>query len=460
MLKRLSTWALALLVGARAMGQTPDKPNIVFILADDLGYGDIGVNGQKLLRIPNIDALAKEGMTFTDFHAGAPVCSPSRSVLITGLHTGHTTIRGNATIRGGIAGNKGKQTVRRTNLTAEDFTIGKLMGQSGYTTALTGKWHLDGYDTLATPIHRGFDQFSGWLIAYPGTYANGYWPAQRYINGELKNVDRNQNGRKGYYADDLTTDESIAFMTAQRGSKEPFVLMINYNSPHSPLDAVDSTVYQKQNWPQDMKIYGAQVHHLDQNVGRIKKYLIESGLAQNTIVFFCSDNGPRSEGTPQQTAVAEFFDSNGQLRGYKRDLYEGGIRVPMIVWAPGTVKPGTLSKEPAYFADIMPTFADIAQSKAKYATDGASVLPAIRGKPVSKPRFLYWEFFEKGFEQAVRYGKWKAVKTKGKLELYDLDKDISETNDVASEYPDVVASIENYLKTSRTESPFWPVEGK
>jgi arylsulfatase A-like enzyme len=202
------------------------------------------------------------------------------------------------------------------------------------------------------------------------------------------------------------------------------------------------------------------VHHLDQNVGRIKKYLIESGLAQNTIVFFCSDNGPRSEGTPQQTAVAEFFDSNGQLRGYKRDLYEGGIRVPMIVWAPGTVKPGTLSKEPAYFADIMPTFADIAQSKAKYATDGASVLPAIKGKPVSKPRFLYWEFFEKGFQQAVRYGKWKAVKTKGKLELYDLDKDISETNDVASEYPDVVASIENYLKTSRTESPFWPVEGK
>lgn len=456
----LTIWVLASLIGARATGQGAGTPNIVFILADDLGYGDIGVNGQKLIRTPNIDALAKEGITFTDFYAGAPVCSPSRSVLITGLHTGHTTIRGNATIRGGIAGNKGKQTVRRANLAEGDFTIGKLMNQSGYTAALTGKWHLDGYDTLATPIHRGFDEFSGWLIAYPGTYANGYWPAQRYINGALKNVASNQDGRKGYYADDLTTDESIAFMSRQKGSKKPFLLMINYNSPHSPLDAVDSTIYQDKDWPADMKIYGAQVHHLDENVGKIKKYLIENGLAKNTIVFFCSDNGPRSEGTPQQTAVAEFFDSNGQLRGYKRDMYEGGIRVPMIVWAPGTVKAGAVSKEPAYFADIMPTFADIAKSEVHYNTDGTSVLAAIKGRKPSKPRFLYWEFFEKGFEQAVRYGNWKAVKAKGKLELYDLGKDLGETTDVAAQRPDVVAKIENYLKTSRTESPFWPVEGK
>lgn len=454
---------LMLLAGAfsasrlAAQGRTP---NIVFILADDLGYGDIGVNGQKLIRTPNIDALAKEGITFTDFHAGAPVCSPSRGVLITGLHTGHTTIRGNATIRGGIAGSKGKQTVRRTNLTVDDFTIGKLMSQSGYTTALTGKWHLDGYDTLATPIHRGFDEFSGWLIAYPGTYANGYWPAKRYINGQLKDVAKNQDGQKGYYADDLTTDESIAFMDKQKGSKKPFLLMINYNSPHSPLDAVDSTVYKDKDWPEDMKIYGAQVHHLDENVGRIKKYLTESGLSENTIVFFCSDNGPRSEGTPRQTAVAEFLDSNGPLRGYKRDMYEGGIRVPMIVWAPGTVKAGAVSNEPAYFADIMPTFADIAKSKIKYAADGASVLPAIKGQAGKGPRFLYWEFFEKGFEQAVRYGQWKAVKAKGKLELYDLSQDIGETTDVAVRHPDVVAKIENYLKTSRTESPFWPVEAK
>nr|WP_295927501.1 arylsulfatase [uncultured Dyadobacter sp.] len=457
MLKKLNTWALILLIGARAFGQTP---NVVFILADDLGYGDIGVNGQQRMRTPNIDALAREGITFTDFHAGAPVCSPSRSVLITGLHTGHTTIRGNATIQGGVAGNKGKQTVRRANLAAGDFTVGKLMSQSGYTTALTGKWHLDGYDTLATPIHRGFDEFSGWLISYTDTYSNGYWPKKRYVNGALKPIDANQNGKKGYYTDDQTTDESIAFLSRQKDAKKPFLLMVNFNSPHSPLDAVDSTVYKDQDWPEDMKIYGAMVHHLDENVGRIKKYLIESGLSQNTIVFFCSDNGPRSEGTPQQTAIAEFFDSNGALRGYKRDMYEGGIRVPMIVWAPGTAKPGTVSKEPAYFADLMPTFADIAKSKVKYNTDGASVLPAIKGKPGHGPRFLYWEFFEKGFEQAVRFGKWKAVKANGKMELYDLDKDLGETQDVAAKNPAIVSKIEDYLKTSRTESPFWPVRTK
>jgi len=454
-LKKMSCLLVSVLFATQVFAQSP---NIVFILADDLGYADIGVNGQKLMLTPNIDALAKEGVTFTDFHAGAPVCSPSRSVLITGLHTGHTTIRGNATKQGGLAGSKGKQKVYRANLAKDDFTVGKLMRESGYTTALMGKWHLDGYDTLATPIHRGFDEFSGWLISYGETYANGYWSAGRYTNGKLHEIVQNKNGRKGHYTDDICTDESIEFLSRQKNAKKPFLLMINYNSPHSPLDAVDSTVYKNKDWPEDMKVYGAMVHHLDENVGKIKQYLTESGLSENTIVFFCSDNGPRSENTPQQTAVADFFDSNGQLRGYKRDMYEGGIRVPMIVWAPGKVKAGSISKEPAYFADIMPTFADMAQSKVKYSTDGTSVLPFIKGQKTGKPRFLYWEFFEKGFEQAVRYGKWKAVKANGKTELYDLENDISERSDVAGKNPAVLKEIETYLAHSRTESPFWPVD--
>lgn len=447
--------AAGLLIAASSFAQ--QTPNIIFILADDLGYGDIGVNGQKLIGTPNIDALAKEGIRFTDFYAGAPVCSPSRSVLITGLHTGHTTIRGNSTIRGGIAGNRGKRTVRRASLAKEDFTIGELMSKSGYHTALMGKWHLDGYDTLATPIHRGFDEFSGWLVSYGKTYAKGYWPEGRYTNGKVVDVPRNLNGKKGYYTDDICTDESIAFLEKQKNATKPFLLMVNYNSPHSPFDAADSTVYQDKDWSPDAKIYGAQVHHLDENIGKIKRYLEASGLAKNTIVFFCSDNGPRSEGTPEQTAVAEFFDSNGQLRGYKRDLYEGGIRVPLIVWALGKLKAGAVSNEPSYFADIMPTFAAIAKSKVSYQTDGASVLPVLKGKKIGSDRFLYWEFFEKGFEQAVRYGKWKAVKAKGKLELYDLSKDLSETKDVAAQNPAVVKQIEDYLKTSRTESPYWPL---
>jgi len=454
LVRKLSFLFIAAMLSVRVFGQSP---NIVFILADDLGYGDIGVNGQKLIRTPNIDALAKEGVVFSNFYAGAPVCSPSRSVLITGLHTGHTTIRGNATKQGGIAGSKGKEVVRRANLAEDDFTVGKLMQQSGYRTALMGKWHLDGYDTLATPIHRGFDEFSGWLISYKGTYANGYWPAERYQNGKLKQVAQNQKGNKGYYTDDMCTDESIEFLSRQKGEK-PFLLMINYNSPHSPLDAVDSTLYKDKDWPQDMKIYASMVQHLDENVAKIKQYLIKSGLAKNTIVFFCSDNGPRSEGTKQQTAVADFFDSNGQLRGYKRDMYEGGIHVPMIVWAPGKVKAGSVNKEPGYFADMMATFGDIARSQVKYTTDGTSIYSFIKGQKPANPRFLYWEFFEKGFEQAVRYGKWKAIKVKGKFELYDLENDISETNDIASRNPAVIKEIENYLANARTESPFWPVD--
>ncbi|MCF0055290.1 arylsulfatase [Dyadobacter sp. CY356] len=453
--KKISVLIVAILLTGKVFAQSP---NIIFIVADDLGYADIGVNGQKLIRTPNIDALAKEGVTFTDFHAGAPVCSPSRSVLITGLHTGHTTIRGNATKQGGIAGSKGKQTVYRANLAKDDFTLGNLMQQSGYTTALMGKWHLDGYDTLATPIHRGFDEFSGWLISYSETYANGYWPTKRYTNGKLIDVLPNQGGKKGYYADDICTDESLDFLSRQKNVKKPFLLMINYNSPHSPLDVVDSTVYKDKDWPLDMKIYSAMVHHLDENVGKIKQYLIDSGLSKNTIVFFCSDNGPRSEETKQQTAVAEFFNSNGDLRGYKRDTYEGGVRVPLIVWAPGKLKAGSISKEPAYFADVMPTFADIAQSKVKYKSDGISIYPFMKGQKSGEPRFLYWEFFERGFEQAVRYGKWKAVKAHGKTELYDLDRDLGETTDVANLNPDIIRKIDAYLSGNRTDSPFWPID--
>jgi arylsulfatase A-like enzyme len=443
----------ALLISATAWAQ--QTPNIVFILADDLGYGDLGVYGQKLIRTPNIDQLAKEGVQFTDFYAGAPVCSPSRSVLMTGQHTGHTTIRGNMTKQGGKPGNKRNKTIYRANLAENDFTIGNLLRESGYTTAMAGKWHLDGYDTLATPIHRGFDFFSGWLISYPETYANGYWPTQRYVNGKTVSIDKNKNETKGYYADAITTDEALDFLSKQKNAKKPFMLMVNYNNPHSPLDAPDNSAYADKDWPEHMKTYASMVHNLDKNVGKIKKYLADHDL-KNTIVFFCSDNGARSEGGKQLTEVAEFFNSSGALKGYKRDMYDGGIRIPMIAWAPGLLPAGKVDNTPGYFADIMPTFAGIAKSRVKYQSDGINILPlAGAKKEPAKPRFLYWEFFEKGFEQAVRYGDWKAVKRAGKLELYNISKDIGETHDVAAQNPAVVKTIENYLAVSRTESPFW-----
>jgi len=434
------------------------KPNIVFILADDLGYGDVGVYGQKQILTPNIDKLANEGTRFTDFYAGAPVCSPSRGSILTGLNTGHATIRGNATQQGGIAGRKGKNVVYRANLTREDYTIGNLLQDAGYNTSLVGKWHVDGYDSLATPLQRGFDKFSGWLINIPETYASTYWPDHRYVNGKLLPVEPNTNARKGYYETNICTDEALAYLETQKNSEKPFFLMLNYNNPHSPLDVPDQAIYKNKDWPEDMKTYAAMVYYLDQAVGRVKDYLIKSGLSENTIVFFASDNGPRSEPTSQLKAVSEFFNSNGKLKGYKRDMYDGGIRIPFIAWAPFVKNAPKVSDVPGYFPDIMPTFAELAGKTNGFKTDGASIYPAIKGEKVKKDRFLYWEFFELGFEQGVRYGRWKGVKRHHKLELYDLKNDIGETQDVAAAHPDIVKTIEDYLLTARVDSPYWTVK--
>ena len=457
MIKRrlLFAWIVLITCSTAVAQQNPQKPNIVFILADDLGYGDVGIYGQKQILTPNIDQLAKEGTQFTDFHAGAPVCSPSRCSLITGLNSGHATIRGNSTDHGGIGGKKGKSVVYRANISDEDYTIGNLLQDAGYNTSLVGKWHIDGYDSLATPLQHGFDQFSGWLINKPETYASTYWPDKRYRNGKIVTIEQNSNGKKGYYETNLCTDEALQYLQSQKNSAKPFFLMLNFNNPHSPLDVPDQAVFKDKDWPEDMKTYAAMVYFMDQSVGKIKDYLIKSGLSKNTILIFTSDNGPRSEPTPQLSAVADFFDSRGKLKGFKRDMYEGGIRVPFVVWSPLLKNAPKISKVPAYFADIMPTFADIAGKRGGYKSDGTSVYPDMKGKASTTDRFLYWEFFENGFEQAVRYGKWKAVKHKGKLELYNLDEDLGEKNDVASAHPDVVKKIEEYLLTARTESPYW-----
>ncbi|WP_255524543.1 sulfatase-like hydrolase/transferase [Pedobacter riviphilus] len=346
----------------------------------------------------------------------------------------------------------------RANLTKDDYTIGNLLQDAGYNTSLVGKWHVDGYDSLATPLQRGFDKFSGWLINIPSTYTNTYWPDHRYINGKLVTVAPNTNEKRGYYETNMCTDEALAYLETQKDGKKPFFLMLNFNNPHSPLDVPDQAIYKHMNWPEDMKTYAAMVYYMDQAVGKVKDYLIKSGLSKNTIVFFASDNGPRSEPTSQLKAVSEFFDSNGKLKGYKRDMYEGGIRIPFIAWAPFLKNAPKISNVPGYFADIMPTFADIAGKTTGFKTDGLSIYPAIKGEKPKKNRFLYWEFFELGFEQGIRYGRWKGVKRHHKLELYDLKTDIGETNDVAASHPDIVKQIEDYLLTARTDSPYWTVK--
>ncbi len=450
------TAVMALPIRFTKADEAGNRPNIIFVMADDMGYGDLGCYGQQRMATPNIDKLAREGIRFTDCYSGSTICAPSRSVLMTGQHTGHTRVRGNMCPVGGVVGYKGTRQVRRVCLTDEDITIGHVMQQAGYRTGIVGKWHLGAYDPKAGPMDRGFDEFSGWLINAART--GGYYPEQRVIDRELVDVPENANGQQQRYTTDLCTDEAIAFL--KKNKKAPFFLYLAYNNPHSPLEVPDLGPYRDMNWPQHCKIYAAMIHRLDQNIERLMQSIQDMGLDENTLVLFCSDNGPRSEPREIQTEVSNFFDSNGPLRGYKRDLYEGGIRVPMIARWPGTVKPGTTSDMPWYFADVMATVADVGHAKVPANTDGISVMPVLTGQKKNMgDRFLYWEYFESGFQQAVRWGKWKALSLKRgqPLELYDLSRDIGEQNNVAAEHPEVIKQIETYLKTARTESLNWPL---
>ena len=433
------------------------KPNIIFIMADDMGYGDLGCYGQRKIRTPNIDRLAREGMRFSQCYAGSPVCSPSRSVLMTGLHTGHTRVRGNMCKAGGTVGYKRGRQVRRMNLTDADRTVGHVLGEAGYRTGIIGKWHLGGYDEKAGPLDRGFHEFYGWLTRTEETINPTYWPAKRCRNRELVDITANQDGKRGYYHTDMCTDEAVEFL--KNNSRRPFFLYLAYVNPHSPLDAPELVPYTDKSWPEPMKTYAAMIHRLDQSIGRVMQTLSQLHIDDKTIVFFCSDNGPRSEGSKTLTQVVEFFNSNGPLQGYKRDMYEGGIRVPMIVRWPGKIPAQKTSDAPWYFADFLPTAANLAQIAPPEGIDGISILPTLLARTQdTSDRFLYWEFFERGFQQAVRWRNYKAIRAKQgqPLLLFDLSKDIGETRNVAAEHPAVVARIEKYLKSARTESANWP----
>jgi arylsulfatase A-like enzyme len=451
------TAALAAMpLGLRAAQGRDERPNIVFIIADDLGYGDPGCYGQKHIATPTIDRMAAEGMRFTQFYSGSTICAPSRSVLMTGQHTGHTRVRGNMCPVGGSVGYKGKQQVRRMHLTEDDVTIAQVLHKAGYRTGLIDKWHLDGFNPQAGPLDRGFDEFYGWLISAGRT--GGYFPAQMCRGREIIDVPGNQNGQRNAYGPDLYTDEAIAFM--KKNKDRPFFLCLAHDLPHSPLEVPDLGPYKDKDWPEHVKTYAAMVRQIDLGLGRLMQALKDLQIDDRTVVFFCSDNGPRSEPTKPQTEVAEFFDSNGPLRGYKRDLYEGGIRVPMIVRWPGKARAGAVSELPWYYADLLPTAADLARATPPANIDGVSVAPVLLGqKPDLGDRFLYWEYFESGFQQAVRWRNWKAIRLKrgDPLVLFDLSTDLGEQKNVASEHADVVAKIEDYLKTARTESANWPL---
>ena len=424
-----------------------DMPNIIFILADDLGYGDLGCYGQKRLKTPNLDQMAAEGMRFTQCYAGATVCCPSRSSLLTGKHTGHCRHRANKSYLGG------KET--RIPFGPEDITFGDVLKSAGYTTAIIGKWHLGGKSDLKNiPPYLGFDYSLYSATAEPTK--GKHYPEWLWKNGPKFPIKANQNGKKGEYMDGIFTNDAMNFISQNKN--KPFFLYLSYQMVHSPMDPPTDEPYSNEDWPELERRFAAMTTRLDYNVSKVLAHLKKLGLDKNTIVFFTSDNGPHHEGGHDHT----FFDSNGPLRGYKRDLYEGGIRVPMIVRWPGKVPAGKVSEALWYFADVLPTLAELAEAQAPPDTDGISVLAALLGqKQNTDDRFLYWEFHSRRrFKQAARWRNFKAVRLAldKPLELYNLFEDIAEENNIANRHPEIIVKFEDYLAAARTDSPFWPIK--
>lgn len=447
--------AMAAVGGAATAGaQTSParKPNIIFILADDLGWGDLSSYGSKRIKTPNIDRLAAQGMKFTNGYAGAPVCGPSRCALMTGLHAGHGRIRDNFAIAGGEVGMKGAQTIRRASLTPQDKTVAQYLQGAGYKTGLMGKWHLDGYDSKAGPVTFGFDEFKGWLISVPGTQS--YWPERRMLNDKVVEVPQNAGGKHVLYETDMVSDESVDFI--ERHKDVPFFLYTAYDSPHSPYQAPDFGPYANEPWPDDEKTYAAMVHYMDLGIGRIVAKLRELKLDNDTIIFFSSDNGPRSEPNPYQTRMADNFDSNGGLTGYKRDMYDGGLRAPWIVRWTSHIKPGVVSDVPVYFPDFLPTALALAGAEPE-TTDGINLAP-ILSQAKTEDRFMYWEFYSPEFTQAARFGKWKAVRrTRGsRIELFDIVADPWESKNLAAANPEMIKFMEDGMAREHKASLEYP----
>ncbi|HEY6505751.1 MAG TPA: arylsulfatase [Chitinophagaceae bacterium] len=441
------------------------KPNIILIVADDLGYGDVGCYGQQKIETPNINKLAKEGVRFNQFYAGTAVCAPSRASLMTGQHTGHTPVRGN----------KGTQPEGQTPLPDSTVTFVNHLQKAGYTTAAFGKWGLGYITTTGAPDKKGFDQFFGYNCQ---TLAHNYYPDHLWNNHQRVDLPGNLKYDSAYSAD-MIQQQAVSFLREKHN--KPFFIFLPYTLPHgdviSPHDSVYNYYIKKFNEqplaqrpstytnlkrtfePYPHAAFASMVSRLDRYVGEIVTTLKERGELENTLILFTSDNGPHREngGDP------DFFDSNGKFRGIKRDLYEGGIRVPFIAYWKSKIKPA-ITNQPASFWDLYPTFLEMAGISATKTIDGISILSSLTGKGKQKQHeYFYWEFHENNGRQAVRWKNWKGVKLNvGKdanapLELYDLTSDPGEQNNVATKYPAIVKRIEQIIKEAHSPNKDWPL---
>lgn len=445
----------------KATKATPERPNIVFILADDMGYGDLRCYGNQYIQTPNIDKLAATGTRFSQAYAGSGISSPSRCALMTGKNTGKSRIRDNQCPVGGRIGIKintnGDTTyLHRANLLPEDTTIATVLRTAGYRTCLVNKWHLDGYDPMAAPNHRGFDEFYGWTISTPKS--NGpyyYYPYYRFHGDSLINISENEHDAHVRHNTEISTDDAIAFINREKD--HPFFLYLAYDAPHEPYHIDDTSWYDDEgNWSANTKRYAALVTHMDYNIGRVLGALDALGLRQNTLVIFASDNGAAV------MAPLKELNCGAGLKGHKGQLYEGGIRVPLIVNQPGKVPVQNLSNL-VYFPDFMPTLAQITGSSKSLPRDidGMDVSPLFYGKQIDTDnRYLYWEF--PGKQRAIRHGEWKAesIGQGHPVELYNIKEDPNEQNNLAEKYPKMVKTLDKMMKKMHHPSPYWPLKGE
>jgi len=423
------------------------KPNVVFVLSDDLAQGDVGCYGQKLIKTPHLDAMAKEGTRFTQAYCGTSVCAPSRTSLMIGKHMGHSPIRANREV----------QPEGQKPLPAGTYTVAKLLKDNGYATACVGKWGMGMFDTTGSPLKMGFDHFFGYNCQ---RHAHSYFPTHLYRDD--KRFDLAGNDGKGAgktYAQNLIADETLTWVTANKD--KPFFLFYSITLPHGRHEIDDQGIYKDEKWTEQQKNYAAQVTRLDSDVGRLLAKLKELKLDEKTLVIVAGDNGssfaPNSE-------IGKLFDQTkgGTLRGFKRSLYEGGLRQACIARWPSVVPAGKVSDEPWAFWDFLPTCADVIGAKlpAEAKTDGVSILPLLKGGAAPKRDYFYWELHEAGPSlQAIRFGDWKAVKNapSAAIELYDLKADPGEKTDLATKNPDVVARAAKLMAGAREDHPDWPL---
>jgi arylsulfatase A-like enzyme len=447
-----------------------DKPNIIFVMADDLGYGDLGCYGQDKIETPVLDEMARGGMQFRNFYAGCTVCASSRSVLMTGQHMGHTWVRGNA------GADMSVQTLR-----SHDVTVAERLQTAGYKTALCGKWGLGDSvpGNTGLPNDQGFEFFYGYLNQ---VHAHNYYPEFLWRNKEkemlrnvVQGVGRSYGGFEGGwatkridYSHDLVVEEAVQFI--KRSYDAPFFLYLALTIPHANNEGTRGTgdgqevpdygIYTDKDWKQQDKGQAAMITRMDRDIGRLNSLLKKLGIAENTVVMFTSDNGHHNEGGHN----TEVFDPNGPLRGMKRDLYEGGIRVPLIVHWPGITPAGVVSDHIGYFGDLMATACELAGGEVPGETDSVSFAPVLSGRTETQKRhkFLYWEFYEQGSKQAVREGDWKAIRMPmhtGPMELYDLSSDLGESRNVAAQHPEVVKRMAKYMEQSHVPNKNWVPRG-